>query len=183
MPVSDQTKRLTLIANTNVFWKSPIVKKDAYEHDPDLTPKVFSIHPTISSTAGGATVTITGDNFGPEPVVTLGGKVCAWKRSDIGTYRNKHLCDWSKNARYGVNCTGIGATIKEIVCITNPIAIEERPIVNTPVRVNVKGKGYAITEEVFTYFDRWSATTTWGYLDPPIEGDLVSLLPLTPTLT
>ena len=176
MPVADKTKVLTLIADTNVFWKSPIVKKDAYEHDPKLTPTVYSIQPTISSTAGGATVTITGDNFGLEPVVTLGGKICAWKRSDIGSYKKKHLCDWGRNERYGVNCTGIRASTTEIVCITNPIAIEERPIVNTPVRVNVKDKGYALTEEVFTYFDRWSATTTWGYLDPPGEGDLVGIL-------
>ena len=176
MPVTDTSKVLTLVADTNIFWKSPITKEDAYEHDPKLTPKVFNIYPTISSTAGGATVTITGDNFGSDPVVTLGGKVCAWKRSDIGSYRNKNLCDWGQGEKFGVNCTGIGATSKQIVCITNPISIAERPIVNTPVRVNVEGKGYAITEEVFTYFDRWSATTTWGYLDPPAEGDLVGLL-------
>ena len=108
--------------------------------------------------------------------MTLGGKVCAWKRSDIGSYRDKHLCDWGQNERYGVDCTGIGATATEIVCLTNPIEISERPIVNTPVRVNVEGKGYAITDEVFTYFDLWSATTTWGYSDPPVEGDLVGIL-------
>ena len=176
MPVADKGQVLTLVADTNIFWKSPIEKENAYEHDPKLTPKVYSIQPTISSTAGGATVTITGDNFGSNPVVTLGGTVCAWKRSDIGSYRNKHLCDWGQGEKFGVNCTGIGATSTEIVCITNPIPVSKRPIANTPVRVSVEGKGYALTEEVFTYFDRWSATTTWGYADPPIEGDLVGIL-------
>ena len=108
-------------------------------------------------------------------MVTLGGKVCAWKQSDIGSYRDKNLCEWGQDEEFGVDCSDIGATATEIKCITNPISIAERPIVNTPVRVNVEGKGYAITEEVFTYFDRWSATTTWGYEDPPVEGDLVGI--------
>ena len=175
MPVPDKGKVLSLVADTNVFWKSPIVKEDAYAHNPALTPKIHSVQPTISSTAGGAPITITGDNFGSNPVVTLGGRICAWKREDVGSYRNKNLCDWGQGEKFGVDCSLMGASATKIVCITNPIDISERPIVNTPVRVNVEGKGYALTQEVFTYFDRWNATTTWGYSDPPAEGDMVNI--------
>ena len=121
----------------NVFWGPAITTtKHKYHYDAALTPVVTSVEPTMSSTAGGATVTIKGDNFGKNPIVTLGGQVCAYRREDVGSYpdengKPKNLCDWGAelNAKGGnedgvaVDCDAMSLKSNEIVCITNPIAV------------------------------------------------------------
>jgi hypothetical protein len=72
-----------------------------------------------------------------------------------------------------VDCGKLRApTDTEVVCVTNPKLEAAR---DQPVKVFVPGKGYAIGREYYSYIDRWSATTTWGYRDPPILGDSVHI--------
>jgi cysteine-rich repeat protein len=150
-----------------------------FNYSEALTPQVSTIDPVIGSTAGGTTITIKGKGFGDSPNVTLAGEVCAWKYEDIGTYRGKHLCDWGKDAEFGVNCSGIGVSDATITCITNPAGatgMSSKPYGAAEVQVN--GKGLAVTQpgaHYYSYLNRWSATTTWGYMPPPIEGDMVSI--------
>ena len=56
--VVDDDSALTLEVDPSIFWGSAIVSPTKYEYDASLTPTVTSVTPTISSTAGGATVTI-----------------------------------------------------------------------------------------------------------------------------
>jgi hypothetical protein len=150
-----------------------------YNYSEALTPKVTALEPVIGTTAGGTTITIEGSGFGDAPNVTLAGEVCAWKYEDIGSFRGVHLCEWGEGAEFGVNCTGIGASDTSITCITNPAGetgMSSKPYGETEVLVN--GKGLAVTEpgaHYYSYLNRWSATTTWGYLPPPIEGDMVAI--------
>ena len=140
-----------------------------------LTPTISSVAPAIGSTAGGTTVTISGSGFGTSPNVTIAGVVCAWKLEDVGSYRGKNLCLWGQDSALGVNCTGIGASDTKILCVTNPSPTGAVRFA-LPV-ISVAGKGLATVPflTTFSYVDRWSATTTWGYNSPPKEGDSISI--------
>jgi hypothetical protein len=155
----------------NMLPSLPRIFENRFEFNVNATPVIESITPPIGTTAGGATTNILGHGFGDEVAqVHLAGVRCATNYSDIGSYRGKHLCEWGIGETFGVNCTDLHARENHIKCLTNPIA---NAIQNGALEVFVPGKGFALTHDGYSYMNRWSATTTWGYTPPPVEGDSV----------
>lgn len=70
----------------------------------------------------------------------------------------------------GIQCTVTALSSTTIECTSGyRTALNSQSLV-----VTVADKGYAASGSVaYDYIDLWSATTTWGGLDPPIEGDSV----------
>lgn len=71
----------------------------------------------------------------------------------------------------GIDCAVDTVTSTTVECVTG----YRGTLLATPsLIVEVADKGAAAPGSVlYTYIDLWSATTTWGGLDPPIEGDSV----------
>jgi len=100
-----------------------------FTYDPKLSPTLTALSRFNGTTAGGTTLeinmtgietcvdrcTVPGPNLAPRAgiakglattgnvSVTLGGVTCAVKYSEIGSYRDQHLCDWD-----GVDCSNLG---------------------------------------------------------------------------
>eukprot|EP00854_Cymbomonas_tetramitiformis_P005436 gene5436-6591_t len=116
----------------------------AFEYAEASTPSITSITPSMGTTGGGTSLTIHGTGFEADSNIQV-------------------LVD-------GVECANVQPYSGSVVCTTG-----ERPWhVESSLVVDVAGVGVAATNGlVYTYIDRWSANTTWGGGDPPVEGDSV----------
>ena len=117
-------------------WALPAV----YSYDRRRTPVVEGVSRTVGTTAGGTTVTIYGQDLGTAPDIYLSGVRCATERSDIGSYRGMHLCDWGMRQLalgqddVAVDCSGLGPAP---LCVANAAA--ECAAINTAPTLSDQG--------------------------------------------
>jgi hypothetical protein len=130
-----------------------------FEFSSLLTPEVDSLSPNVGGTAGGTIVSLAGTGFFPVNITDAADL----QASDISVTIDGVLCEW-----YGHNYQ-ISDT--SIICRTG----EHRTTLEAVVRVYVRGKGYATSNEssVFEYVDRWSSRFTWGGNALPHQGESV----------
>lgn len=135
------------------------VSSDFFQFSSLLTPEIVSLSPSVGGTAGGTVVSLAGTGFFPvnitdaadleagDIIVTIDGTLCEWHG------RNYHVSETSITCRTG----------------------EHRTTLEAIVRVYVRGKGYAISNEssVFEYVDQWSSRFTWGGSALPRQGESV----------
>ena len=112
-----------------------------------LSPEIFSLEPTIGTTAGGTRVMVTG-SFGANDTSRL--------RVDIG----------------GFDCSILSANLpafgtQSIVCSSGRVGVQAGGLKYVKVVSSVRGSGISSEKNVFWYIDRWSARTTWGGNLPP----------------
>ena len=69
----------------------------------------------------------------------------------------------------GSPCTVQSQSDVRIECVTN----RSGRTVRAKVKVNIEGKGFAVSDVEFWYVDLWSSTFTWGGGPLPREGDFV----------
>ena len=143
-----------------------------YTYDENLTPYVEWISRHNGTTAGGTTVQLAGSGFvANATTVKLAGIPCALTYDEIGDYRGKHLCEWE-----GVDCEGLGVSDDgtKLTCLTNPWDYSGDAL-NREVSVSVGSNGASLSAStaLWSYANLWSSKTTWGGLDPPVEGDSV----------
>jgi hypothetical protein len=189
--VSKGSFNSVLTVDPAAFRLPAVASSASYTYKKALTPLLTSMKPKVGSTAGGTTLTITGSGFGDSstpPVIKVGGVLCATTTAEVGEYQGKNLCEWGADSVHGVRCEDMFHNDTLIRCITNPSGL---PMLDASVEVNIAGKGFAspcsssdgssvVTctaaherKAQYSYADRWSASTTWGYLPPPVEGDSV----------
>ena len=166
----------------------------SFTYDRRLTPLVHTLSRLNGTTAGGTTVTITGQGFGTGGVdVLLDGVACATSRKQVGQYRSRNLCAWGEIQRargqdmVAVDCSNLGSNDTHITCLTNPLPPRLGPPSAAVVDVIVPGKGRAellpkasshgaVAKRehlAWTYTNLWSAKTTWGGNDLPRSGDSI----------
>jgi hypothetical protein len=106
------------------------VLPSSYTYDLARTPTVTNISRLTGTTAGGTSITLTGQGLGTDPEVRLRGVKCATARADIGSYRGMHLCDWGDMQReqgkteVAVNCSGLGATPMQCAALNTSDSIK-----------------------------------------------------------
>ena len=179
MASTDPKETLEVIFNPTDFFDIGVdLDFDAaeYKWDPASTMRLTGISRLNATTAGGTTVQINGTGafggaFPAEIEVYLSGIRCATNYSDIGTYRDQHLCEWDD-----VDCSNLGIKSFTLTCLTNRWNFAGDAW-NQPVDLYWPGYGYAINEDsaniYWSYVDLWSSKTTWGGEDPPAAGDSV----------
>ena len=119
-----------------------------------LNPTIFSLQPTVGTTAGGTKVTLSGV-FGVQEMSKL--------KVDIG----------------GFDCSLISASLPQfgaqsLLCSTARVGVAYGGLKYVKVVSSDQGAGAASEASVFWYIDRWSAKTTWGGNLPPTGcGDYV----------
>ena len=135
------------------------ISSDFFQFSSLLTPEIDSLSPSVGGTAGGTVVSLVGSGFFPINITDAADL----QPDDITVTIDGALCEWH----------GRNYPISEIsiTCRTG----EHRTTLEAIVRVNVRGKGYATSNEsaVFEYVDRWSSHFTWGGNALPHQGESV----------
>ena len=125
----------------------------SFTYSTGLTATVTQVEPSRGTSVGGTTVTLTGTGFG----LKADGST-ATTTSDISVWLS------------GIACAVSSVSSTTIECVTG----YRNVLADSTVVVSVADKGYAAASGMsFQYIDLWSATTTWGGLDPPVAGDSV----------
>ncbi|CAJ1425211.1 unnamed protein product, partial [Effrenium voratum] len=122
------------------------------------TPTVTSISPMNGTARGGTTVTISGENFGPD-----------WMADAVAVNETPVMVEFNSYP-----CIVNQITSTAVTCVTVP---RDAGISPPSVKVMVRGAGNAWVKPGtrFRYLDRWSQLDTWANQEPPIADALVSI--------
>uniref|UniRef100_A0A0G4ICS1 PA14 domain-containing protein n=1 Tax=Chromera velia CCMP2878 TaxID=1169474 RepID=A0A0G4ICS1_9ALVE len=137
LKVADSTAISTITAPSNLLYATV------------ATPLISSVSPTMGSSLGGETVTLTGSNFGTDTATTT---------VELN----------------GVPCAVQTATATQVTCVTG--ARQSTKPFGVTMKFETADRGVALAMDAsvdYRYLDRWSDLQTWADFNQPVDGDYV----------